>query len=76
MVKSVDGYWKHMEKVILGTRFVPQEHENQFANAAFKRCNKKGKGHVCPFCNVGFWGKKDGKIKCPSCDQIFKVEDK
>lgn len=65
-MRRVDEYFKHMEKVIHGTRFVPLEYENQFG-----RRNHGGKGFQCPKCMVGFTGLKNKKQICPICETEF-----
>ena len=68
MIKSVDVYFQFMEGVILGRSYVPLEYENQFG----RNYNRGGCGHICPFCNIGFWAKQKGKIKCPDCGESFR----
>jgi len=68
MVMPVDAYFSHMEGVILGTSYVDLEYENQFGF----NYNHGGCGHICPFCKIGFWAKRKGKIKCPDCDKCFQ----
>lgn len=69
MAMPIDRYFKHMEGVVLGSRYVQVEYENQFG----KNYNHGGSGHVCPFCKLGFWAKKKGKIVCPDCGETFNV---
>jgi len=67
VMMAVDSYFKHSEGVILGTRFIALEYENQFGRGF----NKGGCGHECPYCGIGFWGRQKGKIECPGCGRGF-----
>lgn len=68
-------FLKHSKRVKLGSGYVKLEYEKQFGPKAPIGCYglKKGKGHLCPFCGIGFYGKKEGKLKCPNCEKEFKA---
>ena len=70
MPKAVDEYFDHMEKVVLGTKHIPLEYENQFGRHPG---GWQGRGHACPFCGIGFKGKSKGVIKCPDCGKEWKI---
>ena len=69
MPKKVDDYFKHMEKVIHGTK-----HVNNKDNDPFLKHNLKGKGYQCPACQVGFTGPPDAlmKVICPCCGHVIE----
>jgi len=71
MTMSVDSQFHINELRICGTLNVPiREYHAPFAHLNAK----KGKGHQCPNCKIGFWGKSDGKITCPSCNFSFIIK--
>ena len=70
MKKDLIEQFAHMEKVILGTKYIPLEYETQFG------CNyyRGGKGYQCPKCKTGFSCYKKEEIKCPWCDHEWEVK--
>jgi hypothetical protein len=64
MAMKVDRYFEINEA---GWGKPIPESEYKFLQKVAARTNKKGKGHECPFCHIGFFGKSYGRIKCPNC---------
>ena len=65
-------YFKHMERIILGTGYVdleypPEPHELP--------CFYGGRSVQCPFCNVYFKApKRKNRIECPCCFKMITLE--
>jgi len=71
MTISIDKQFHVNELRICGTLNVPIGEWH----APFAHYNAtKGKGHECPNCKIGFWGKSSGRISCPSCDFSFIIK--
>jgi hypothetical protein len=73
MPLNVDDYFKRAEKGILGTGYINQR--DQWPRPEKIRNTRSGKGHICPNCGIGFWGKSYGRIKCPNCQYSFIIKE-